>query len=824
MHERFVLLGVAACFLAVISPAAAAPGDASPAAQAAAQTLDATVRIGAGKPSRAQALREADGVVLVLDGQRYPLPLRDAVKIEAQPLTLAKGQSAVVISVASDGGGRAGALAIRGKRGVEVVFVGSLAPRGDAGERTWSVIETRDLGAGPQVVVSQRHDRTAVCGAEPASVAAQALDFQAGKLVPIAAELPFAKREVVEIAASTTSPGPTGAPKLPALRASAASSTRDVELPWLASPITALTDGDARTQWSTAVGRAPLHAFVTFGVDAAGRELRAFSIVAKPVGGTAATPRSLWLVPDSGAVLHVTLADPIAEGQAQWVALPAPRAARCVSVVIDQLSGADATKPASAALAEVAAYTDLDFGNGVDRLIAELTAGGAPAARAVDVLRRIGPSVVAPLVAALPSLSPGARARAVRVWSTYLADPAARAAVQAALDDPDPRVRELSYEALAQGDQAARGLLSARITSAEAGAETAAIALAHTAPAEATSAVLAALSKDGATERAELREALGSACEQLKGACVAAVRAWLGQAQPGVGARAAVALALVGHTDVTGSPELAAELIAGAAAEADAFEDRWRLVSAAVKAAPSAAVDAWLGELAAKDERWMLRATALTALSQRKAATSRTLAKAALKDEYPRVRLVAVQALVGDASAIPDLTKHAQRDRWPMVRAAAYEVLAQQAGTGATLQGGVEDRAKSVRAAALRGLTAARVATAWPTVEKVLRDDNEWPEVTIEAAAYARALCVQKAREPLVDLLVRSLKPNAEPFEAEVGGPVFEALADLGGEAAADAQRIAARPTSPPGLKAMAKQAAARKPACAAAATAGPAM
>jgi hypothetical protein len=179
------------------------------------------------------------------------------------------------------------------------------------------------------------------------------------------------------------------------------------------------------------------------------------------------------------------------------------------------------------------------------------------------------------------------------------------------------------------------------------------------------------------------------------------------------------------------------------------------------------------------------------------------------------VRLVAVQSLAVDASATPDLTAHAQRDRWPMVRAASYEALAKLPGTGATLQAGVEDRAKSVRAAALRGLTAARVATAWPAVEKVLRNDNEWAEVTIEAAAYARTLCVQAAREPLVKLLVRALKPDAAPFEAEVGGPVFEALAELGGEAGAEAQRIAARPTSPPGLKAMAKQAASRKPACA---------
>ena len=73
---------------------------------------------------------------------------------------------------------------------------------------------------------------------------------------------------------------------------------------------------------------------------------------------------------------------------------------------------------------------------------------------------------------------------------------------------------------------------------------------------------------------------------------------------------------------VPGAPALAAELIAGASAEADEFEDRWRLVNASMTAAANADIDAWLAELALKEERWMLRATALSALSQRKAPAS----------------------------------------------------------------------------------------------------------------------------------------------------------------------------------------------------------
>jgi HEAT repeat protein len=401
-----------------------------------------------------------------------------------------------------------------------------------------------------------------------------------------------------------------------------------------------------------------------------------------------------------------------------------------------------------------------------------------------------------------------------------LGDPAARSALQAALDDPEERVRELAHAALAEGDVTARGILVSRIAYAGPSAEMAATALALTAPKEAAAAVLAALAAEGASERPALRDALSASCEQLKTACAETVRAWLGTAVPKVPARAAVALALSHQHGLSGVPELVAELIVGASAEAKGFEERWRLVNAAPRAAASAPLDGWLAELVAKEERWMLRATALSALSQRKSALVASTAKQALKDEYPRVRLVAVQALADDASATADLAIHAQRDRWPMVRSAAYDALAKHAGMRSsvikTLEGGVSDPAKSVRASALRALTTARVITAWPVVEKVLRNDNEWSEVTIEAAGYARALCVQAAREPLVALLVRALKPDAAPFEAEVGGPVFEALSDLGGEAAAAAQKVAARSTSPAGLKAMAKRAAAHAPACAA--------
>ena len=110
-------------------------------------------------------------------------------------------------------------------------------------------------------------------------------------------------------------------------------------------------------------------------------------------------------------------------------------------------------------------------------------------------------------------------------------------------------------------------------------------------------------------------------------------------------ARASLALALAAAQPTAGAQPLALELLRATAPKADAFEDRWRLVSAARLLPPDPEVDAWLVALAKDEERWMLRAAAIEGLAEHKAAQTEAIATSALRDAYPRVRMAAATAL-----------------------------------------------------------------------------------------------------------------------------------------------------------------------------------
>jgi HEAT repeat protein len=776
-----------------------------------APSLTTTLKLGA-RSLKISAAVEPDGVVLSAGVLKERLPLRDAERVEAEVVELSAGAAAAIVRVSGKSGARAGVVLVTSRGGApRALFTGALDPRGDPGERRWSTIEVQVAasGAGRTVHVAERAENVFVCGEPPAALAPRVLKSDGSAFVPAPAARLRVDRTVTDVAATTISPGPSAAPRLRALRSAIASSVAG-DLPGTPhSPLLALSDGDLKTAWRTAPDAAGEGELASMAVDAAGIPARAVAIVPRPLEAqSGAVPRSVLLVTDAGPALRVAFPEPVAAGQRYWVSLPSAPI-RCLSVVVQQSAQLDAQKPEGAMLAEVELYTALDFGDGVAGLIADLKSGGAGAARAVELLQRIGPSVVAPLVEAINAMPPAARARTVRVWAAYSSDGAARTALLNALTDPDERVRSEALEGLARGGAPGHAALAKLTTRDDAVGDASALALSRVAAPIALDAVLTAVA-GGATERPKLREALARACERDLERCAASVRAWAAVPERKAEALAVIALALASLAGPDGAPLaqtalLNAELTARALTTDD-FAARWRLVSAAERAAPEAAIDAWLVELAQKDERWMLRAAALHALATRKATAASTSAVQALKDEYPRVRLEAVRALAGNAKASAPLTTHAERDRWPMVRAAAYEALALDPSARRALERGLEDKAKSVRASALRGLVTARVAEAWPAVEQRLRDEDEWPEVIVVAMEFARALCVQAAADPLLERLVQALKPNAAPFEAELGAPAFEALAQLGGQAAERAVQIANRPTAPVGLKAMAKR------------------
>jgi hypothetical protein len=772
----------------------------------------ATVKLGPqARALKVNAVIDAEGVVLTAGPLKERLPLRDAERVEVESVELSAGRSAAIVRATSKSGARAGTVWVAGRGGApKSLFTGALDPRGDPGERRWSTIEVQAAasGTGRTIQVAERAENVFVCGEPPAALSPRVLAADGSALVPAPAARLRADRAVTDVAASTTSPGPSAEPRLRAMRSAMVSSVAGELTGTAHSPLLALNDGDLKSAWRTA-GAGGQGEIATLAVDAAGLPARALAIVARPIDAlSGALPRSLLVVADAAAALRVTLPEPVVAGQRYWVPLP-PAPIRCLSIVIEQTVQLDPKKPEGAMLAELELYTSLDFGDGIAVLVADLKSGGAPAARAVELLQRIGTSVVAPLVEAAKAMPPAARARAVRVWSAYAGDVAARTALIAALTDPDERVRSEALEGLSRGGALGHAALAKLSTRDDAIGDASALALARVAPDAAIAAVLAAV-EGGATERPKLREAFASACERHVERCLASVREWLGGAERSAPSLAVVALALAGLAQADGRPlpissALSAELIA-LALVTDDFAARWRLVGAAERAGPQPDIDAWLVQLAQKDERWMLRAAALRALAMRKASAASPTAEGALKDEYPRVRLEAARVLAGNAKASASLGTHAERDRWPMVRAAAYEALALDPQARAALQRGLEDKAKVVRAAALRGLVTARAAEAWPAVEQRLRDEDEWPEVVLVAMEFARVLCVQPAAEPLAERLVQALKPNAAPFEAELGAPAFEALVALGGEAAARAIQIAGRPTAPVGLKAMAKR------------------
>lgn len=781
--------------------------------------LEATVKLGRARAANVRVVVDAEGVSLSAEGARQALPLRDAASIEVESVATARGLAIGIVRVSSAAGAKAGAVLVRARNGkLRFAFTGPLEPRGDPGERTWSTIDVTPASSGAsaehEVIVALRHERVAVCGEPLAAINPRVVVAETGELRPYAPARLAPNRPSIEVTASPELPGTNAPPKLHSLQVRGVSSLAGHEAPWLGSPVNALSDGDASTAWSTRPELGGRGELATATIDTAGLKVRAVALIPSAASsassGNAAAPRSLWLVSDSGPVLHVALPQPSQAGRRYWIALPEPTAWRCLSIVLDD-TGVPLGELRSAALAELEVYTDLDFEGGLEQIVKDIASAGPEASRAVDLLRRVGPSVIAPLVSAAQTMPPSGRARVVRVWSGYTAHAAAIAALRAALDDPDAKVAALAIEGLAHGGPDAHAALATRIATKGSVGDAAALVLARTAPVQALSAIVAALSA-GQTERPRLREALAGACDRSGATCVERVRAWRmtasaeNAAVPSVQARAAAALALSGLTGRAGVSQLVVELIASCIQDAQAFEDRWRLVLAAKGAAANDAIDAWLAKLAVEDERWMLRSASVQTLAERHSPQATPAARKALEDAYPRVRLAAAQMLARDTVATKELAVHAQRDRWPMVRAAAYEALAHHAGAEETLKAGVADRARGVRSAALHALATAKVKSAWPLVEDRLRHDNEWPEVSVAGLEYVRALCVQDAKDAVVALLLRALAPNAADFELELAAPAFETLIALGGEAAAQARKIAARPTSPAGLKAMANR------------------
>jgi len=730
-----------------------------------------------------------------LDGRRAEilLDLAHAESATVETLRLAGGRAVAIVK--AQAGSRAVAALI-GVRGNVPAFLwsGHLDPRGDPGERRSDAIEVEDRSGDsmPDVIVGVLLESTRVCGEPQTLLSTRAVDPATGALRPVELRRLPAGAEELEMEPSTQSPGPTGPPLLGGLSfVQASSSAGGPSDPTLVSPPVGLGDGDVATHWAEGRGGAGRWEFATARYPDGNIRALTITLAAPPV----ARPAHLWLVGDAAPRLRVTVPTDAPVGQPLWIVPPTPLPWRCVSVVLDDAgAGAGPT-----GLAEVTAYGDLDFGDGLARLVEEIVADGSRGARAAEVLARAGDAGRDAILEAWPTLTATGRRRAVRILAAHSTHPPALAALAAAAGDDDEMVREAALETLvAAGDVARPALGRLTLVQSDAG-DRAALALAVLAPAEAIDPILAAVDADGGTERAGLRRAVRTAYRGGDQEARGRFSAWAEGAEAGPAAAVALALAKTEEGAL-----LSAELITGAVGDAERFEDRYRLVKAAAEGRAEPETDRWLAGVATSADEWMLRAEALAALGARSSPALDGAARSALEDEYPRVRVTAATVLAGRRGTLRAVATLARRDPWPMVRGAATEALASVPDARPILLASLGDRAQSVRAAAVRALTARGDRSAAEAIGERLGDDDEWPEVIQASIAYARAVCVQSLVDPLVGVLRRGMRPNAWAPDVDLAVLAVQVLGVLGGEDAEAAVRSASSPSADGAIRAAA--------------------
>ncbi|MBX3272806.1 MAG: HEAT repeat domain-containing protein [Sandaracinaceae bacterium] len=706
-----------------------------------------------------------------------------------------------VAIVRASGASRAAALvAVRG--GVPVIpWSARTDHHGDPGERLAGRVEVADrTGDGrPNVIVGLVREGATICGQQETLLSPRAWDPGRATLRPVVLTR-LGDGEELALVARSDSPGPSSDPLVRVLRPTGASSTwgQPDDAPDAFAPPAALFDGRPDTYWAEGRGGPGAHEFVT-ATYAARLRVRAFAVVLSPAADAARTlgrPRRFWLVGDRGPRLRVEVPDGVAAppGGRLWVVPPEPLSWSCVSLVLDEARAPDGTSPAAVhtAVAELEAFTDLDWGEGVEVLVAMLVEGGARGDEAAHLLGSLGTSAITAIGAAWERLDLRGQLRAVRAVASAtqrggeggvpLLERAARA-------DAD-EVARAATEALG-GLGADAGEALSRLVVGPRGDVAVAPLLRHSAEL-AVPALLAAIVSDGGSERPALREGLAQAVGGREAARAALAR-WIEQAPPAP-ARAAAALGLASRADTR---ELAAPILRGLAPEATRFEDRWRLVRGAALLGADPEIDAWLATLARDADEWMLRAAAMGALRRRDAPSRAAVARALLADRYPRVRVAAIETLDALDADDEGIAARARRDSWPMVRAAAVTALFDRPAGREAVRRAVDDRSPRVRHAAIGALTRGGVREALPLVTARLEDRDEWPRVTEQALRWVEELCVEEAGEAVLTVLRRGARSEAWAPDVDLAALAGDLAMRLGGATAREAETIARRGGTP---------------------------
>lgn len=654
---------------------------------------------------------------------------------------------------------------------LRLVWSGNVEWRGDPGERHRDVVEVADRnGDGfDDIVVGQNVEGRVICGQETTLLSPQAYHIPSKSLVPVTLRrLPEGGAHVV---AQTEATGPTGDPIAPLLRARSASSGPTVPF--------RLLDGSSTSGWIESAPGNGQWEFVTLAQDA-GLTLRSLRISARLEQASA--PRGIWLVGEE-TQLYVEL--PVTDAEVPvWVELPEPMAGSCLSIVLDASPGPHG------GLAEVTAYSELDYGGGVDSLVGRFARGPVEARGAAQLLGRMGTPAAEAIVRAYPDMPVRERQFAVDVLLRVEGDVAMQGLHVAALE---PFLRGRVIEGLrSRGDV---GRLQdfveqpVNTEDLESGVlvNESAYALASLNAEAALAPILGAYVQGHKGEL--LNRAFGRIAREgdLPG-----VAEWASEGPLDAVIQVSVALA---RAQVE-SPLL--PVLFGRATEASTFEQRYLFLSAMERideALPSE-TRTWVEAQMNADE-WMLRFAALRTLSP---ATSQAAFEAGLSDAYPRVRAVAAAKTARAPWAQARIQALATDDPWAFVRAQALTAASHQTPNRWTARG-LNDRHESVRAAAirvqLRQTTPINPEVA-QRINRRLADDDEWPVVLQAGVELARSRCEPALVEGLTSIVERGMRPSAWAPDEEVASSAIVALATIASpEALEVVQRVAAAAPGP---------------------------
>jgi HEAT repeat protein len=698
----------------------------------------------------------------------------------------------------------------------EEVWVGEIGGPGKPPRMLWSgVAGPRDADGETSVGVDVDADRilefqtasgVTRCDGVAPRLFPRAYDFDSGRFRPVMSPLP--EPGVEKLIAHRGDPAmPAGRP-VGGFHWIAASSTRasGSDARALGAPVE-LNDGDAATTWSEGTGGDGRGEFVTARTTAGGYAVRGLRVFPGD-GASLEAFRSknrlrrfqIAFGPAREQRFDVEIpADPAADAahwrDPFWVPMPKPVQSSCVTVVVTEVAlGKDASPPKSfgtAAIGDLAVFTELDSPEGAERLVADLVAAPDCTAR-LPLLVGLGAPAVLPTAQAV--LGAKGFGRECLVEGLAALEPAPKSpvvleALAAALGGASDKEERLVTAALSRAAAAPVSPLAALLASDKASVDDrarAARVLGALDDAQAADVLVQALGRGPAPVRAAVVGAIGRAPKLTGDVVLAAIAA---AAHDG-GAREADllrALPAVVKREPGRRVEAIGSLRAALAPERG-FEVRGRAVMA-LGMLGGAGDPAALAQLREHDAEPVLRYLAtreLASLSPASGVDPRPALRAALSDGDPRVRETAALALgqQADAGASAVLIEGAKQEPWPFVRRAELEALGRLCtpGAGDLMVRAIARDVDEVRRAALVGLVHCKDGRARTVLLKTVTRVNEAATVRELAAALLGESGDHAAAPPLATAL-RGLVNEAEGDLAleGVAATALRALAHLGG-------------------------------------------